>query len=406
VNTHPAPSTSTPTPKGPLSDVVVLDFTWMLAGPYCTMLLADLGARVIKIEPPGGDPMRIAGPFRDDDSLRAYGGYFQSINRNKDSVVLDLKRADGRDAVHRLVKRADMVVENFRAGVMDRLGVGYTALQSVNPALVYGSIRGYGDDAGGVSPHKHRPAVDVTIQAEAGLMGITGPGPGQPTKVGPGVGDIFPGALCAVGLLAALHHARRTGSGQYVDIAMYDSVLSLCERIVYQYSYSGLVSAPIGNAHPLFVPFDIFEAADGFVAISASDDGQWQTLARAMGRDELSTDARYRTAADRLQHADDVREIVAGWVAQRGAEQIVDLIGDGIPVGRVSTVRHIWEDPHASAREMLVEVDQPGCATPVTVAGCPIKLSKTASGIWRRAPLLGEHTRQVLAECDTRSDQW
>ncbi len=385
---------------GPLSDVVVLDFTWMLAGPYCTMLLADLGAHVIKIEPPGGDPMRAAGPFREDDTMRAYGGYFQSINRNKDSVVLDLKTAEGRDVVHRLTTRADLVVENFRAGVMDRLGVGYATLRSVNPALVYGSIRGYGDDAGGVSPHRDRPAVDVSIQAEAGLMGITGPGPGQPTKAGPGVGDIFPGTMCAVGLLAALHHARRSGVGQYVDIAMFDSVLSLCERIVYQYSYSGLVSEPSGNAHPLFVPFDVFEAADGFLAISASEDGHWAALTRAMGRPELSDDVRFLTAADRLEHATEVRQIVGTWLSHHTALEVVDLVGDEIPVGRVNTVRHIWDDPHVHAREMLVEVEQPGCDTPVTVAGCPIKLSETATGIWRRAPLLGEHTTEVLAMCE------
>ncbi len=384
--------------SGPLCGVRVLDFTWMLAGPYCTMLLADLGADVIKIEPPLGDPMRQVGPFLEDDQLRAYGGYFQSVNRNKRSVVIDLKSEHGCDLVRRLAGGADLVVENFRAGVMERLGIGYETLRAMKPSIVYGSIRGFGDERGGKSPHLNRPAVDVTIQAEAGLMGITGPPGGVPTKTGPGVGDIFPGTLCALGLVSAMYNARNTGQGQYVDVAMYDGLLSLCERIVYRYSYEGEVSGPAGNAHPLFVPFDVFPTADGFVTIGASEDPQWGRLCEAMGRDEMARDARFATADARLRHAVAVRDLVGAWTLSHTAAEVVEAVGLEIPVGAVNTIEDIWHDDHPWARQMLVEVEQPGSSRRVVIAGCPIKLSETAARVRTRAPLLGEHTDSVLAE--------
>ncbi len=272
---------------GPLDGLRVVDLTWMLAGPYATMLLADLGADVIKVEPPGGDPMRAVGPFREDDQLHAYGGYFQSINRNKRSVVIDLKSAAGREQLLGLVESADVLVENFRAGVLERLGVGYEVLAERNPRLVYAAIRGFGDPRTGETPLTFRPAVDVTIQAMAGVMGITGERPGAPLKAGPGVGDLFPAALCAVGILAACREAAASGKGQFLDVAMYDGVLSLCERIVYQHSYTGEVPGPQGNSHPIFFPFDIFACSDGHIAVCASDDHQWAFLCEAMGRPEL-----------------------------------------------------------------------------------------------------------------------
>jgi crotonobetainyl-CoA:carnitine CoA-transferase CaiB-like acyl-CoA transferase len=307
---------------GPLAGLRVIDLTWMLAGPYATMLLADLGADVIKVEPPGGDPMRAVGPFRDDDTLRAYGGYFQSINRNKRSVVIDLKSDSGTRQLHHLVDDADVLIENFRAGVMERLGVGYEQLQARNARLVYAAIRGFGDARTGESPYTDRPAVDVTIQAMAGLMGITGPQPGSPLKTGPGIGDIFPAALCAVGVLAACREADRSGEGQFVDVAMFDAVLSLCERIVYQHSYDGSVPGPQGNGHPLFCPFDIFPCADGHIAICASDDHQWRVLCEAMGRPELATDPRYGDGDARRINAAEVRALVESWMLARSAADV------------------------------------------------------------------------------------
>jgi crotonobetainyl-CoA:carnitine CoA-transferase CaiB-like acyl-CoA transferase len=378
-------------PDGPLNGMRVVDLTWMLAGPYATMLLADLGADVLKIEPPGGDPMRAVGPFMDDDELHAFGGYFQSVNRNKRSAMVDLKTEDGKQRLVELVEEADVLVENFRAGVMDRLGLGYDMLAEQNPRLVYAAIRGFGDPRSGEGPRTPAPAVDVTIQALAGLMGITGAGPGAPLKCGPGVGDIFPAALCAVGILAACRDAERTGRGQFVDVAMYDAVLSLCERIVYQHSYTGAVPAPQGNSHPIFCPFDIFPSTDGHVAICASEDAQWAILTAAMARPDLAEDARFATAAARQQNAPAVRAVVTEWTAARAAAEVEAALRADIPVGQVQDVAEIFADGQAAAREMLVSVEQPGSSAAATIAGVPIKLSRTPASIRHRAPLLDEH---------------
>jgi crotonobetainyl-CoA:carnitine CoA-transferase CaiB-like acyl-CoA transferase len=384
-------------PKGPLGGVRVVDLTWMLAGPYCTMLLADLGADVIKVESPTGDPMRQTGPFPSDDELRAYGGYFQSINRNKRSLVLDLKSDDGHASLLKLIDTADVVVENFRTGVMDRLGLSYEALAQRKPRLVYASIRGFGDPRTGESPYSARPAVDVTIQAMAGMMGITGPGEGQPLKAGPGVGDIFPGTLCALGITSALLHARATGAGQYVDVAMYDGILSLCERIVYQHSYTGEIPIPQGNGHPLFCPFDIFPSLDGHVAIDASADRDWVKLARSMGVPALATDPRFAAGAHRAERAAEVREIVRAWTGARTSAEVVDILSTEVPVGAVNTIRDIFADPHVAARDMIVELEHPGSKRSVSVAGVPIKFTETPGTVRLRAPLLGEHSESILA---------
>jgi len=394
-----------PGAAGPLSGVRVVDLTWMLAGPYCTMLLADLGADVIKVEPPGGDPMRQTGPFVEDDDLQAFGGYFQSVNRNKRSVVLNLKAEDDRDRFFALARSADVVVENFRAGVMDRLGVGYESLAVLNPRLVYGAIRGFGDPRTGESPYAARPAVDVTIQAMAGMMGITGPGEGHPLKSGPGVGDIFPGTLCALGIAAALLHARSTGEGQFVDVAMYDGILSLCERIVYQHSYTGEVPVPQGNTHPIFCPFDIFPTSDGHVALDATADAAWRKLAIAMDRSELGTDPRYAEAAARAERSTEVRELVSSWMLTRTSAEVEDALAADIPVGSVNTVREIFSDPHVAARDMIVDVEQPGVERPVRIAGSPIKLTGTPGGVQTRAPLLGEHSSEILSELGQGVDE-
>jgi crotonobetainyl-CoA:carnitine CoA-transferase CaiB-like acyl-CoA transferase len=383
---------------GPLAGIRVVDLTWMLAGPYCTMLLADLGADVIKVESPTGDPMREAGPFLADDEVRAFGGYFHSVNRNKRSLVLDLKSEQGPDTLRRLARGSDVVVENFRAGVMERLGVGYDVLKAAHPGLVYTSIRGFGDARTGRSPYVDRPAVDVTVQAMAGLMGITGPGPGQPLKAGPGIGDIFTAALAAVGTLAAVLNARATGRGQYVDLAMYDAVLSLCERIVYQYSYEGVVPEPQGNSHPIFCPFDIFPSADGFVSVDASSDHQWRDLAKGMGRPELGTDERFATMEARRVNAPLVRELVAGWTRGLTSAEVVAAVGERIPIGPVNDVTDIFADPHVAARRMLAEVEQPGAGRSVTLAGTAIKLDETPGDVRRRAPLLGEHSQEILED--------
>ncbi|MBV1949058.1 CaiB/BaiF CoA-transferase family protein [Streptomyces sp. BV129] len=375
---------------GPLAGVRVIDLTVMLAGPYTTMLLADLGAQVVKIEPPHGDATRAVGPYREGDGPEGLSGYFQSVNRGKQSVVLDLKTEAGREKLRALVRVADVFVENYSAGAIDRLGLGYETLRTQNPRLVYAAVRGFGDPRTGDSPYRDWPAYDVVAQAMGGLLGITGTVDGTPVKTGPGVGDVFPGTLLAVGLLAALHHAERTGQGQFVDVAMYDAMLSLCERVVHQYSYTGEVPVQQGNAHPLLCPFDILPAMDGWVALAAND-GQWTTVAHAIGRPDMATDARYATNRARVRHRAEVREALEKWFATRTIRQAVEVFGGRVPIGPVNTAADIFADPHAAARGMLVPIEQPGSDEPVTVAGPAIKLTETPSAVRGRGPLLGEH---------------
>ena len=390
---------------GPLAGLRVVDLSTMLAGPYATMLLADLGADVVKVEPPRGDGTRRAGPFRPEDGRAGLAGYFQSVNRGKRGVVLDLKAPSDVERLVELVRNADVLVENYSAGVMDRLGLSYERLATENPRLVYAALRGFGDPRTGSSPYTQWPAFDIVAQAMGGFLGITGTADGAPVKSGPGVGDIFPAALLAFGVLAAVHHARRIGQGQFLDVAMYDAMVSLCERMVYQYSYTGEVPRPQGNGHPLLCPFDIFPTADGWVSVAAPHDGHWRILADTIGGPDLATDPRYRTNVDRVRHADEVRALVGDWLSPRTTAEVVEVLGGRVPIGPVNDVATIAADPHVAARGMLVELEQPGSDRPITVAGQPVKFTRTPTDVGRRAPTLGEHdVDAVLAEWQSTVD--
>jgi crotonobetainyl-CoA:carnitine CoA-transferase CaiB-like acyl-CoA transferase len=362
------------------------------------MLLADLGADVIKVEPPEGDITRAQGPFHPTDELHAYGGYFASVNRNKRGIVLDLRTESGRKVLRDLARDADVLVENFRTGVLDRLGLSYEALARTNPRLVYAALRGFGDPRTGASPYTARPAYDVVAQAMGGLMAITGQPDGPPTKVGPGVGDILPAALTTVGILAALRRAEATGEGDFVDVAMYDAVLALCERVVYQHSYLGAVPGREGNDHPLLCPFGLYQAADGWVAIAAPGDRHWELLCKTMDRPDLITDERLHTNVARVQHRELVRELLEGWSSTRTMSELEGLLAHNVPMAPVNTIDRIVADPHVQARDMLLELEHPGVANPLAVAGRPIKFGSGKGVTPRRAPLFGEHTDTVLAE--------
>ena len=383
---------------GPLHGIRVVDLTQALAGPYCTMLLADLGADVVKVEPPSGDMTRFPGPFTAEDGEQAYGGYFASINRGKRSIALDLKDDADREIFRSVVATADVVVENSRAGVMDRLGLGYEVLSALNPKLVYVAIRGFGDPRTGASPYVDWPAFDVVAQAMGGLVSITGPDADHLTKCGPSVGDIFAGSLGAVGLLAALIEAIRSGEGQFVDVAMYDAVLSLCEGAAYWYSYTGMANRPTGNGHPLIAPFDIFPTADGHCAIGCPTDVFFAELCEHMQRPDLIADERFKDPIHRLLHRPELNPEIEAWTTGRTTAEIVDVLGGRIPVGPVNDMAAIYADPHVAAREMLVEVDQPDGSRPVTLAGQPIKMTRSRTGIRFRPPRLDEHRAEVLAE--------
>lgn len=390
---------------GSLSDIRIIDLTQMLAGPYGTMILADHGAQVIKVEAPDGDMTRTAGPYRKSDTKRSLGGYFQSINRNKRSVCLDLKKEEGRAAFLKLVAGADAVTENFRAGVMERLGLGYEVLRKVNPRLVYGALRGFGDKRTGTSPYVDWPAFDVVAQAMGGIMAITGADPATPTKVGPGVGDIIPGIMLAFGVLAAVHHARRTGEGQFVDVAMTDAVLAVCERMIYQHSVLGLTPGPEGNHHPFIVPFGIFPASDGFVTIAAQQPAFFATLCELLDAPHISGDPRFVSSETRNKHRRDLIAVLSEHTRRFTKAELIARLGGRIPFGPVMNIAEIADDPHFAAREMIVPVEQTGAEGPIRVAGVPIKMTRTPGGVRRRAPLLGEDTLARLREAGLSEDE-
>ena len=362
------------------------------------MLLADLGADVIKVEAPGGDVTRGLGPFPPDREGCDYGGYFASVNRNKRSIVLDLRDAGDRDVALRLVDRVDVLVENFRPGVMERLGLGYETLRARRPDLVYAAVRGFGDPRTGESPYGDWPAFDIVAQCMGGVVGTTGEVGSAGLRAGPSVGDIYPGTLAALGVVSALHHVARGGRGQFLDVAMYDGVLALCEAIVYRYAADGTVASPGGNTHPGLCPFEVFATRGGAVAIAAPTDNHWALLCQAIGRPEWADDEDYSSNAARIARADTVREMISAWTGERTTAEVVSALGKRVPVGPVLNAADIFRDPHPRARDMLVEVEQPGANPPLTLAGSPIKLTDTPSGVYRRAPTLGEHGAEILAE--------
>ena len=383
---------------GALSDIRVIDLTQALAGPFGTMILADHGADVIKVEAPAGDLSRNAGPYFPDDEQKTHGGYFQSVNRNKRSIALDLKSEAGREALKKLVANADVVVENFRHGVMEKLGLSYETLRQNNPKLVYACLRGFGDARTGTSEYIDWPAFDVVAQAMGGMMSITGPDADTPTKVGPGVGDIAPGMFMAFGILAAVHHARNSGQGQFVDVSMVDGVLSVSERMVYQHFIGGKTPAPEGNHHPFLVPFGMFPTKDGYVTIAAPQDNFYHILCTALDAPELVEDDEKIKIGWRVANRHDVIEAIGAVTAKFTKAEIKKRIGGKVPMGNVMDMADIAEDPYFAARDMLPEIEVPGSSHKAPVAGTPIKMTETPGGVHMRGPYIGEHTRHVLRE--------
>ncbi len=398
---------------GPLSDLRILDLTQALAGPFGTAMLADLGADVVKIEPPRGDMARVMPPWPKDYAAPGsgrtagcdYGGYFASINRNKRSVVLDLARDEDRASFLDLVETADAVVENSRVGVMDRLGVGYERLRERNRRIVYAAIRGFGDPRTGRSPYADWPAFDIVAQCMGGLVGITGPKDSAGFPNGASVGDIFPGTLMALGVVSAIHAARRTGEGQFLDVSMYDAVLALCETIVCNYSYTGRTLGPRGAGHPSLCPFDVYPTSDGAVAIAAPTENHWAVLCAIVGRPDLVADERTQDVNRRSTNRELVNEALTAWTRARTKAEVVELLGGKVPVGPVNTAADIFADPHVAARGMLAEIELPGDNPQVAIAGAPIKFAATPAGVYRRPPRLGEHTEEVLAGLKRRGKE-
>lgn len=395
---------------GPLADVTVIDCTMALAGPFGAALLADLGANVIKVEPPSGDGSRSLPPLMPDYANPGlqpaagvdYGGYFASINRNKRSIVLDLKQAGDREVLLRLCEKADALVENMRVGVMDRLGVGYEVIRQRNPAIVYGAIRGYGDPRTGESPYADWPAYDIVAQSMGGHVHITGPENGGGYPGGVSVGDIYPGTLLALGVVSAIHHARRTGEGQFLDVGMYDAMLAYNETVITNYGVAGIELGPRGQHHPNLMPFGIYPAKDGSVAIAAPGPGHWAELCQAMGRADLIDDPRSRNVHLRRRNQDVIEPVIAAWTGARTKQEIMAILGGRVPCGPVNTAKEIFEDPHVAARDMITRFKPPGDNPEVAIVGSPIKFTKTPTGLRHIPPRLGEHTEEILREFDIK----
>lgn len=378
----------------PLSGVKVIDLTRILAGPYATMVLGDYGAEVIKIErPDGGDDTRGWGP----PWVEGAGGasaYFTAVNRNKRSCTLDLKNDAGKAVLWRMLDGADVVISNFRPGVLDRLGFPYEAVKARHPSIIYALINGYGAKG----PGADKPSFDVIVQGEAGVMDVTGHPDGPPTRVGISLGDETAGLLVVQGILAALIERQRTGKGQLVEVALHDGLLSLLTYHAQNWLSGGIEPTRLGNAHPSIVPYQTFAANDGWINVGAGNERQWARLCEVIGHREWVDDPKYATNGQRNVHRDElVPKLEAIFAERTTAEWIEALSSAGIPCGRIRTVPEALEAPETGARDMIVELEGSD-GSPLPLIGVPVKLSDSPGGVRARPPELGEHTDEVLTE--------
>ncbi len=373
-----------------LEGLRILDLTRMLAGPYCTALLADMGAEVIKVERPGvGDDARHFAPYKGGES-----GYFMLLNRGKKSITINLKSPAGMDVLHRLIGESDVLIENFTPGVTRKLGIDYGSLRDRYPRLVYASISGFGQDG----PLAHRAAYDIIAQAMSGLMSVTGSPDGPPTRVGESVGDLVAGLYTAWGIMVALAARERTGRGQNVDVAMMDGLFSFLVTPMTLYLFGGKTPTRVGNRHPISTPFDTYRASDGHVVIAVANDPMFRRLAAAMEMPELADDPRFATDEERTRHEPQLRALMEEWTRPRTVAGVVEILeAAAVPTGEIWTIPEAATSAHVKHRHMLAEVEHP-TAGRIPLLGQPVRLSETAGRIQGPPPLLGEHTESVLGE--------
>jgi len=367
----------------------VIDLTRVLSGPYCTMQLGDMGAEVIKVEQPGkGDDTRaFAPPYQGDQAA-----YFLSVNRNKKSITLDMKSEAGKEVLWRLIDKADILVENFRPGAMDRLGFGYAAVKKRRPAMVYASISGFGASG----PQKDRPGYDVIVQGEAGIMDITGPRDGAPYKVGTAVADLVSGLYAVQGILAALYAARSTGQGQHVDISMYEAMASLLTFNAGIYFATGDTPRRRGNEHPTIVPYETFQAADGWINLGVANDDLWRRFCNAAETPDLVDDPRFAKAADRVRNREVLVPLVRSLIRERTRDDwMTRLDKAGVPSGAIRTVGEVCDSELLKARGMIARMEHASAGVVKAVKNA-VRLSGTPLDAYTAPPQLGEHTREVL----------
>ena len=382
----------------PLEGLRVLDISRALAGPYCTMMLGDLGADVLKVERPGrGDESRGWGPPFVGEPYGPYPGesaYYMAINRSKRGLTVNLKSATGQEIIKQLAAVSDVLVENYRTGTLDKMGLGYEHMQALNPRLVYCSISGYGR----TGPYARRPGYDFIIQAEGGIMGITGPVEGPPYRVGVSIVDITTGMFASTAILAALRSRDLTGEGQLLDLSLLDSVAALLANVASNYLVGGVEPSRMGNAHFNIAPYEVFRARDGWLALGALTARQWSLLCEVLGRTELVDDPRFATNQDRVINRAALDEALSEtFVTRDVAEWLVKLQEAGIASGPINTIKDVFNHPQAQARNLKLEIEHPTAGL-VGFPGFPYKMSQTPAELLRPPPMLGEHTEEVLTE--------
>ena len=378
------------TKKKPLEGLKVIDLTTALNGPFCTMILADYGAEVLKIEPLGGEQCRTWGPL---DEKSGESGFFNYVNRNKKGATLNLKTEKGLQLFYELVKDADILVENYRGGVTKKLKIDYETIRKINPNIIYSSGSGFGQ----YGPITHRPCYDIVAQAMGGMVNLTGFKDTDPVKVGPSVADHVAGIYLAVGTLLALHHRDVTGEGQHVDVAMFDTIFSLLENALVNYTVGGFISQRNGNVDPSIAPFDIFKCKDGFVALGVGNDKLFQNFCRTIGHEELLEDPRYTTNDLRCQnYIPDLQSVIIDWCKDYTKSEVEAIMDEaGIPCGPVLDVKEAIEHPHIQARDMMVHCEHP-TAGDQYFQGCVMKLSETPGSVDFASPLLGQHNAEIF----------
>ena len=358
--------------NGPFAGLLVLDLTRVLAGPFAAMMLGEMGARIIKIEPPRtGDDSRHIGPFLTAKSGKIKSGYFMSVNRGKESIALDLKADDDRRIFNALLSRADVLIENYRGGTMEKLGYGYDALKEKHPRLIYAGVSGFGH----TGPYAKRPAYDMVVQAMGGVMSLTGHPGGPPTRVGTSTGDITAGLFATIGIVTALYDREKTGRGQKVDVSMLDSQVAVLENAISRYVATGDVPGKLGSRHPSIAPFAAFATADGHIAIAAGNDDIWARVCKVMAREDLARDPRFLTNPLRVQHVDAMAaEMETALIARPSKHWLAALEAAGVPCGPINTVADVMADPQVLARNMIIETLDPDLG-PIKMQGNPVKLS-------------------------------
>lgn len=380
---------------GPLSGLVVIDLTRVLAGPYCSMILADLGARVIKVEMPGiGDDSRQIGPFYKGENNEKNSAYFLSVNRNKESIALNLKSAEDKVIFEKLLSSADILIENYTPGTIERLGYGFDYLSQTYPQLILASISGFGQ----TGPYRELPAYDMVVQAMGGILSITGEEGGRPTRVGVSIGDLAAGMFAAIGVQSAIIERTHTGVGKHVDIAMLDCQVALLENALARYQIEGKIPQPIGSRHPSITPFGVFKARNGYLVLAAGNNAVFRSLCEVINKIEMTEDIRFLTNEERCLNHLHLKEVIENSLSEKDVDEWMQLFkARGVPVGPLNNLSDVVSDPQIKARGMLLDTPLPD-GTKILTAGSPVKFAGVEPSVSLPAPLLDEHRTSLLQE--------